>query len=199
MTVRDQADLLSSGEITSVELTRHFLDRAAELDPPPFELPSEPRSDHDGMLSTMVTIAREHALEAAERAASSGADYLVSHTFDGPIARAAAAELALSLQTPLAAGLGDHPGLHLWPPHQIAAIAGREIVPHDVSADRIKDGKGIILTGGGALLKNLDKLLMEETGLPVVVADDPLTCVARGGGRVLEMMDEQGTDFLALD
>lgn len=68
MTVREQADLLSSGEITSVELTRHFLDRAAELDPPPFELPSEPRSDHDGMLSTMVTIAREHALEAAERA-----------------------------------------------------------------------------------------------------------------------------------
>jgi aspartyl-tRNA(Asn)/glutamyl-tRNA(Gln) amidotransferase subunit A len=68
MTVREQADLLSSGEITSVELTRHFLDRAAELDPPPFELPSEPRSDHDGMLSTMVTIAREYALEAAERA-----------------------------------------------------------------------------------------------------------------------------------
>ena len=68
MTIREQADLLSSGEITSVELTRHFLDRADELDPPPFELPSEPRSDHDGMLSTMVTIAREHALEAAERA-----------------------------------------------------------------------------------------------------------------------------------
>jgi aspartyl-tRNA(Asn)/glutamyl-tRNA(Gln) amidotransferase subunit A len=68
MTVREQADLLASGEITSVELTRHFLDRAAELDPPPFELPSEPRSDHDGMLSTMVTIAREHALEAARRA-----------------------------------------------------------------------------------------------------------------------------------
>ena len=66
MTVLEQADLLASGEITSVELTRHFLDRAAELDPPPFELPSEPRSDHDGMLATMVTIAREHALEAAE-------------------------------------------------------------------------------------------------------------------------------------
>jgi Asp-tRNA(Asn)/Glu-tRNA(Gln) amidotransferase A subunit family amidase len=68
MTVREQAELLASGEITSVALTRHFLDRAAELDPPPFELPSEPRSDHDGMLSTMVTIARDHALESAERA-----------------------------------------------------------------------------------------------------------------------------------
>ena len=68
MTIREQADLLASGELTSVELTRHFLDRAAELDPPPFELPSEPRSDHDGMLSTMVTIARDHALESAERA-----------------------------------------------------------------------------------------------------------------------------------
>ena len=39
------------------------------------------------------------------------------------------------------------------------------------------------ITGGGAMLRDLDKLLMEETGLPVVVADDPLTCVARGGGR----------------
>lgn len=68
MTVREQADLLESGEITSVELTRLFLDRAERLDPPPFELPSEPRSDHGGMLSTMVTMARDHALEAAERA-----------------------------------------------------------------------------------------------------------------------------------
>ena len=40
---------------------------------------------------------------------------------------------------------------------------------------------------------------MEETGIPVVIADDPLTCVARGGGKVLEMMDEQGTHFLALE
>ena len=40
---------------------------------------------------------------------------------------------------------------------------------------------GLVLTGGGALLRDLDKLLSEETGLPVIVADDPLTCVARGG------------------
>ena len=51
-----------------------------------------------------------------------------------------------------------------------------------------------MLTGGGALLKDLDRLLMEETGIPVIIADDPLTCVARGGGRGLEMMDEKGAD-----
>ena len=43
----------------------------------------------------------------------------------------------------------------------------------------------MVLTGGGALLRNLDRLLMEETGIPVVVAEDPLTCVARGGGKAL--------------
>ena len=68
MTVREQAELLASEQITSVELTRIFLDRAEALDPPPFSLPSEPRPDHDGMLATMVTIARDHALEAAQRA-----------------------------------------------------------------------------------------------------------------------------------
>ncbi|HAH43167.1 MAG TPA: rod shape-determining protein, partial [Shigella sp.] len=49
--------------------------------------------------------------------------------------------------------------------------------------------RGMVLTGGGALLRNLDRLLMEETGIPVVVAEDPLTCVARGGGKALEMID----------
>jgi rod shape-determining protein MreB len=47
----------------------------------------------------------------------------------------------------------------------------------------------MVLTGGGALLKDLTRLLKEEVGLPVFVADDPLTCVARGGGRALEAMD----------
>jgi aspartyl-tRNA(Asn)/glutamyl-tRNA(Gln) amidotransferase subunit A len=68
LTVRELAALLESGEISSVELTRMYLDRAEELDVPPFDLPSEPRTDHDGKLGTMVTIAREHALESAERA-----------------------------------------------------------------------------------------------------------------------------------
>jgi hypothetical protein len=71
------------------------------------------------------------SFEAAERAAECGADYFVSHTFDGPIARAATAELALGLQTKLAAGIGPHPGLELWPPHRTAALQGRAIMPHD--------------------------------------------------------------------
>src|SRR3982075_1205638 len=50
--------------------------------------------------------------------------------------------------------------------------------------------KGMVLTGGGALLRELDRLLMEETGLPVIVADDPLTCVVRGCGRALENMEK---------
>ena len=68
LTIRELADRLASGATTSVELTQMYLDRADELDPPPFELPSEPRTDHGGKLSTMITIAREHALESAERA-----------------------------------------------------------------------------------------------------------------------------------
>jgi rod shape-determining protein MreB and related proteins len=46
--------------------------------------------------------------------------------------------------------------------------------------------QGIVLTGGGALLQGLDEVLRDETGLPVTVADDPLTCVALGTGRALE-------------
>ena len=57
----------------------------------------------------------------------------------------------------------------------------------------------MVLTGGGALLRDLDRLLMEETGLPVIVADDPLTCVARGGGRALEMIENHGVDIFHLE
>ena len=46
--------------------------------------------------------------------------------------------------------------------------------------------------GCGALLRDFDRLLMEETGLPVIVADDPLTCVVRGSGMSLEMMEVSG-------
>jgi rod shape-determining protein MreB len=48
--------------------------------------------------------------------------------------------------------------------------------------------KGIVLTGGGALLGNLDRVLRHSTGLSVSIADDPLTCVALGTGRTLEEM-----------
>ncbi|MEF9853396.1 MAG: rod shape-determining protein [Hydrogenoanaerobacterium sp.] len=59
-----------------------------------------------------------------------------------------------------------------------------ERTPPELSADIIDHG--ITLTGGGALLKNLDKLIAEETGMPVYIADNPLDCVAIGTGRVLE-------------
>lgn len=72
-----------------------------------------------------------------------------------------------------------------------------EQTPPELGADIAE--RGIVLTGGGALLRDLDRLVMEETGLPVIIAEDPLTCVARGGGRVLEMIDERGTKFLAVE
>jgi len=78
----------------------------------------------------------------------------------------------------------------------IGAVRGAlEQAPPELAADIAE--RGMVLTGGGALLNDLDRLLMEETGLPVVVAEDPLTCVARGGGCALDMMDALGGDFLA--
>lgn len=59
-----------------------------------------------------------------------------------------------------------------------------EKTPPELAAD-IMD-HGIMMTGGGALLKNLDKLIAKETGMPVLIADDPLSCVGEGTGRALE-------------
>ncbi len=72
-----------------------------------------------------------------------------------------------------------------------------EQTPPELGADVAECG--MVLTGGGALLRDLDRLLMEETGIPVIVADDPLTCVARGGGRALEMIDEKRADILGTE
>ncbi|HHJ38835.1 MAG: rod shape-determining protein MreB [Methylothermaceae bacteria B42] len=72
-----------------------------------------------------------------------------------------------------------------------------EQTPPDLGADVAE--RGIVLTGGGALLKDLDMLITEETGLPVMVAEDPLTCVARGGGKILEMIDEKGPAAFSLE
>jgi rod shape-determining protein MreB len=59
--------------------------------------------------------------------------------------------------------------------------------PPELSADIVE--KGIVLAGGGALLRNLDILLREETGLPVIISEDPLTCVVRGSGKILDESD----------
>lgn len=75
-----------------------------------------------------------------------------------------------------------------------AVRAALEQAPPELAADIAN--QGIILTGGGALLRGIDRLLAEETGLPVTIAEDPLTCVARGGGKALEMVDEFGSAFL---
>ena len=77
------------------------------------------------------------------------------------------------------------------------AAVPAEKTPPEMGADVA--GRGIVLTGGGAMLREIDKLLMEETGLPVVIADDPLTCVARGGGRVIELIDEHGPAVFGLE
>jgi len=62
-----------------------------------------------------------------------------------------------------------------------------EKTPPELAADIIE--RGIILTGGGSLLDGFDRLISERTGVPAMVADDPLTCVARGTGKALEELD----------
>ncbi|MBQ4153074.1 MAG: rod shape-determining protein, partial [Oscillospiraceae bacterium] len=63
-----------------------------------------------------------------------------------------------------------------------------EKTPPELAADIID--QGITLTGGGALLRGLDKLISQETGIPVYVAENPLDCVAEGTGKVLENIDK---------
>jgi len=71
-----------------------------------------------------------------------------------------------------------------------------EQIPPELGADVAE--RGIVVTGGGALLADIDRLLEEETGLPVLIAEDPLTCVARGGGHALEMANERSLDLFAM-
>ncbi len=74
-----------------------------------------------------------------------------------------------------------------------AVKIGLEQTPPELGADIAE--RGMMLTGGGALVRDLDRLLMEETGLPVVVAEEPLTCVARGCGMALDKMDKLASIF----
>lgn len=62
-----------------------------------------------------------------------------------------------------------------------------EKTPPELASDIVD--RGIVLAGGGALLKNLDILLREKTGLPIIIADDPLLCVVKGSGSVLDKLD----------
>ncbi len=62
-----------------------------------------------------------------------------------------------------------------------------ERTPPELASDIVD--RGIVLAGGGALLKNLDKLLREETGLPIIIADSPLTAVVMGSGKALDELD----------
>ncbi|MCP2035064.1 rod shape-determining protein MreB [Planomicrobium sp. HSC-17F08] len=69
-----------------------------------------------------------------------------------------------------------------------AVKATLEATPPELSADLIE--RGIVLTGGGALLKNLDKLISDETNMPVIVAENPLDCVAIGTGKALDHIED---------
>ena len=77
-----------------------------------------------------------------------------------------------------------------------AVKSALELTLPELGADIAENG--MVLTGGGALLHDIDRLLMEETGLSVIIAEDPLTCVARGSGVALENMD-QGVSIFASD
>jgi rod shape-determining protein MreB len=74
-----------------------------------------------------------------------------------------------------------------------AVKSALEQTPPELAADIAE--KGMVLTGGGALLRDIDRLLMEETGLPVIIAEDPLTCVVRGSGKALEKVERLGSIF----
>ena len=69
--------------------------------------------------------------------------------------------------------------------------------PPELSADISE--RGIVLTGGGALLTDLDIMISEQTGIPVIVADDPLTCVVKGGGIALDIIDKFDVDLLSTE
>ena len=72
-----------------------------------------------------------------------------------------------------------------------------EQTPPELSSDIAQNG--LVVTGGGALLEGIDRLIHNKTNLVVSIADDPLTCVARGGGMALEMINRHDMGFLAAE
>ena len=101
--------------------------------------------------------------------------------------------------SPVCTRISTNPGARQEPLQSIANAlkSALEQTPPELGSDIAE--RGIVLTGGGALLKGVDKLLMEETGLPVILADKPLTCVAKGGGKVIELLDKHGPNLFDLD
>ncbi|SFG76961.1 rod shape-determining protein [Neptunomonas qingdaonensis] len=78
-----------------------------------------------------------------------------------------------------------------------AVKSALEQCPPELASDIAE--QGIVLTGGGSMLRHIDRLISEETGLPVILAEDPLTCVARGGGRALELLDKHAFELLTFE
>lgn len=72
-----------------------------------------------------------------------------------------------------------------------------EKAPPELASDIAEHG--LVLTGGGALLRGMERLMSEEIGVPAVIAKDPLTCVARGAGMALEYLDQGGMEIFAPD
>ncbi len=75
--------------------------------------------------------------------------------------------------------------------------AALESTPPELSSDIAQNG--LVVTGGGALLEGIDRLIHNKTNLVVSIADDPLTCVARGGGIALDMINQHNMGFLAAE
>lgn len=126
-----------------------------------------------GMASTGTSEAKEYEVRGRNLAEGVPRSFILTSR-----------EIYDALQEPLAGIVG-------------AVRAALEQAPPELAGDIAE--KGMVLTGGGALLKDIDRMLMQETGLPVIVAEEPLTCVARGGGKALEMIEIMGGDFLSTE